>query len=210
MLPRRVRQERRSVRRSSVTRGAGARRRLPQPPRCAFRGGADRVRRAARRRRVARRGYVSPDPRFGVPARVSRSACGFTWLFMLALLSGAPAAWRRPQAPAALDCGASGVAPRSAGWTVPAPGAARAQATTGAPRRRAAAAQRCRAARRQVLAGGERHGRIPCQSAALHASAQRCDLRRFGRRPPLYQVWRRQQRTARTSWCARRWHRRGR
>ena len=46
-------------------------------------------------------GYVSPDPRFGLPARV---AIGVSyWLFMLALLSGRLLRWRRPRAPAALD-----------------------------------------------------------------------------------------------------------
>jgi uncharacterized membrane protein SpoIIM required for sporulation len=46
-------------------------------------------------------GYVSPDPRFGLPARV---AIGVSyWLFMLALLSGRLLRWRRPGAPATLD-----------------------------------------------------------------------------------------------------------
>lgn len=46
-------------------------------------------------------GYVSPDPRFGLPARV---AIGVSyWLFMLALLSGRLLRWRRPRAPATLD-----------------------------------------------------------------------------------------------------------
>ena len=139
--------------------------------RCA-RGGADRVRRAARRRRVARGLCVAGPAVRGARARRDRADLAF----MLALLSN-PARWRQPRRPPDT---ARAAAPRSARKFRS--GAARARPPP-APQ---AVQQRALPRGAPVLAGASATGG---SDRTLHAG-WRCGLAAM---PLPHQVWRRQQ-----------------